>query len=78
MNLLSNAFKFTNEGGEIKVEVRKAQLDKWKEPRVEIRVSDTGVGISDEDKKHLFERFYQAQHEEIGRASCRERVCQYV
>ena len=64
MNLLSNAFKFTNEGGEIKVEVRKAQLDKWKEPRVEIRVSDTGVGISDEDKKHLFERFYQAQHED--------------
>ena len=63
MNLLSNAFKFTDEGGEIKVEVRKAQLDKWKEPRVEIRVSDTGVGISDEDKKHLFERFYQAQHE---------------
>ena len=64
MNLLSNAFKFTNEGGEIKVEVRKILLDNWKEPRVEIRVSDTGVGVSDEDKEHIFERFYQAQHKD--------------
>ena len=64
MNLLSNAFKFTNEGGEIKVEVRKILLDNWKEPRVEIRVSDTGVGVSDEDKEHIFERFYQATHKD--------------
>lgn len=54
-NLLSNAFKFTPAGGRVSVSV-----DVTGDGAVEIRVADTGVSISDEDKKHVFERFYQS------------------
>ena len=52
MNLLSNAVKYTPEGGGITVSAKEKGDD------VEIVVADTGRGISDEDKKHIFERFY--------------------
>ena len=58
-NLLSNALKFTFEGG-ISVSVRQFEADDssaW----VELRVSDTGVGISEADRAHLFERFYRVE-----------------
>lgn len=52
-NLISNAFKFTHEGG-VKLEVRKGENEE-----VLIRVSDSGVGIA-HDKDHLlFQRFSQ-------------------
>lgn len=54
-NLLSNAFKFTPEGGNIAVSV---QSD---ENRVRITVRDTGCGINEHDLPHIFERFYQSQ-----------------
>ncbi|WP_373728967.1 two-component regulator propeller domain-containing protein [Bacteroides heparinolyticus] len=59
MNLLSNAFKFTPEGGrvDVSVEVLKGEPDK-----LLLKVSDTGTGIKDEDKEHIFERFYQVNH----------------
>ena len=53
-NLLSNATKFTPDGGTIRVEARKENED------VLISVSDTGIGISDKEKNRLFEAFYQA------------------
>lgn len=53
-NLLSNAIKFTPKGG--KVQVFLERLDS----QVEIRVADTGVGISSEFVEHVFERFRQA------------------
>jgi len=52
VNLLSNAFKFTPSGGEISVSV--AQKGKHE---VEISIRDTGIGISQEQLAHLFERF---------------------
>ncbi|WP_297440901.1 ATP-binding protein [Sulfurimonas sp.] len=53
-NFLSNAIKFTPEGGMIKVE---AECD----TRVlKISVSDSGVGISDDELEHVFEAFAQA------------------
>lgn len=52
-NLLSNAFKFTPEGGSIKTRVEA------NEGEIVIKVSDTGIGISDEHKKHIFDKFYQ-------------------
>jgi len=53
-NLLSNAFKFTPEGGKIKVEVEK------KRSIVKISISDTGPGIPPDKLPHVFDRFYQA------------------
>ena len=56
MNLLSNAFKFTPRDGRIVVYLSNlAQEGKFR-----IEVTDTGCGIKDEDKKHIFERFYSA------------------
>lgn len=55
MNLLSNAFKFTSAGGCVKVRVERA------DGVVVTTVTDTGVGIPDKDKSHIFERFYQSE-----------------
>jgi signal transduction histidine kinase/DNA-binding response OmpR family regulator len=53
MNLLSNAYKFTDEGGEINVKA-------WEEKeRILIRVSDTGGGIPEDKLFTIFDRFSQ-------------------
>ncbi len=58
MNLLSNAFKFTPEGGRVDVSL---ELSTSREGTdiLEIRVADNGYGISDEHKQLIFDRFYQ-------------------
>lgn len=62
MNLLSNAFKFTNEGGRVEVHVNLLPAsDEDNKERLEIRVADTGIGINDEEKEKIFERFYQVK-----------------
>jgi signal transduction histidine kinase len=53
-NLLSNAFKYTYDGGEIEVRVAEGPHQ-----TAELQVMDTGVGIKGDVKK-IFERFYQA------------------
>ena len=52
-NLISNAVKFTPEGGTIGVSL------KADEKSVVVSVSDTGCGIAPESEKHIFEKFYQ-------------------
>lgn len=52
VNLLSNAFKFTPEGGQIELRLLS------EENRLLIRVEDTGTGISPENIPYLFNRFY--------------------
>jgi signal transduction histidine kinase/ligand-binding sensor domain-containing protein/CheY-like chemotaxis protein len=52
-NILSNAFKFTAENGQISIDV--SQKDKI----LEIKISDTGIGISNERLPQIFNRFYQ-------------------
>jgi len=53
-NLLSNAIKFTPEGGRITVEARKHDDELW------LIVADTGVGIPEEDRDVIFEKFRQS------------------
>lgn len=59
MNLLSNAFKFTPDGGRVEVSL---EVPDYQPEVLEIRVADTGIGIGDADKSRIFERFYQAEH----------------
>jgi len=58
-NLLSNAFKFTSHGGSIGL--RTGKIVEEGRPYFFIEVSDSGVGISEEDQKHIFDRFYQVK-----------------
>lgn len=64
MNLLSNAFKFTPEGGRVDVSLDLLTAADGQSEQLEIRISDTGIGINDEDKELIFERFYQVQQKE--------------
>ncbi len=54
-NLIGNAIKFTESGG-INVKMYK------KGRNIRIEVTDTGIGISKEDKTKIFKKFYQLQH----------------
>jgi PAS domain S-box-containing protein len=54
-NLLSNAVKFTPAAGTISVSVAPVR----NEQAVHITVSDTGIGIADEERYHIFDKFYQ-------------------
>ena len=56
LNLLSNAFKFTPEGGRIKLSLRETP-----EGRVLLSVQDSGPGIRPELRASIFERFRQAE-----------------
>ncbi len=58
LNLVGNAIKFT-ENGQVMVEVKCA---KNSDKNIRIEVTDTGVGINDEDKEMLFESFTQADN----------------
>ena len=57
LNLVSNAAKFTSDG-EIKIDVRRIEVD-YKE-KLEISVSDSGIGMTAEQIGKLFEAFTQA------------------
>jgi DNA-binding response OmpR family regulator len=61
-NLLSNAFKFTPEGGEVEVSVDvtgQEGADGTENGQVRIRVRDTGIGIPADKHEKVFERFFQ-------------------
>ena len=58
MNLLSNAFKFTPDGGKITMALNAREKD------FDIIVDDSGCGINDEDKKKVFERFFSASQKD--------------
>ncbi|GET23023.1 hybrid sensor histidine kinase/response regulator transcription factor [Prolixibacter denitrificans] len=65
LNLLSNAFKFTPEGGSIKIHIEKVPTEKQaRTERVRITVSDSGTGIKERDLERIFSRFYQVDSKE--------------
>jgi PAS domain S-box-containing protein len=59
INLLGNAVKFSDPGGSVSIKVEK-QKD-----QLLFQVSDRGIGIPEEAKAHLFERFYRAEGEMV-------------
>lgn len=56
-NLLSNAFKFTPEHGKVAVDISIRHIDK--QGMVDIMVSDSGIGIPEENREKIFERYFQ-------------------
>src|SRR3972149_6514514 len=59
MNLISNAIKYTQPGGEIHI------LLKQEDSEVLGQVKDTGIGIPDDAKKHLFSEFFRAKNAKV-------------
>ena len=62
-NLISNAMKFSREGGQITLGVRyrKGSGESGKDDFIEITVEDTGIGIKEEDMPLLFRPFHQLE-----------------
>ena len=52
-NLVKNAVKYNKKGGKVNVSVKQCM------DGIELSVSDTGIGIPEEDIEHIFERFYR-------------------
>ena len=58
-NLLSNALKYTPEGGEIRISARQEA------EQVRIEVKDTGIGISPEEQNLVFSQFFRSESESV-------------
>ena len=57
LNIISNAVKYTPNGGEIKLIIKEIECDKEGYARFQTIVSDTGIGMSKEFLPHIFEEF---------------------
>ena len=63
-NLLSNAIKFTPEKGSIILHTKR--VIKNSNPLFVLKVKDNGIGIKEENQKHIFDRFYQVDNPNFG------------
>ncbi len=62
INLLSNALKFTGDGGTITFQVAEIRSDDNDTASFQVRIEDTGIGMSEEFQKHLFNAFEREQN----------------
>jgi signal transduction histidine kinase/DNA-binding response OmpR family regulator/ligand-binding sensor domain-containing protein len=62
-NLLSNAVKFTPEGGQVQATL--SEVEQKQQAFFKITVTDTGIGIRQEDLPRIFDRFYQANDSSV-------------
>jgi signal transduction histidine kinase len=63
INLISNAIKYTPSDGQVSIGLRRdAQY-------LQLKVSDTGIGIEDKDILHIFDKFYRARSEKTKHIS---------
>lgn len=66
MNVLSNAFKYTHEGGNIEVLLKTGHNDAYRgalKDYFEIDITDNGIGIDKNKIEQIFERFYQIDND---------------
>ena len=63
-NLLSNAFKYTHDGGEVTVMLKENSRTEETHPdsSLTLQVMDTGVGLDPDSERHIFDRFYQGNN----------------
>ena len=69
LNILSNAFKYTPDGGEIVVKLQTGQDESTEGPLqhyFELIISDTGIGIEADKIEKIFERFYQIDNDQTN------------
>jgi len=66
-NLISNAFKYTPDNGEICVDIEKEKTndEKIDNEFLKIYIKDTGIGIADDEKDKIFDIFYQAKGQKV-------------
>jgi signal transduction histidine kinase len=57
-NLIGNAIKYTPAGGKVRVSAASGP------ETLTVKVTDTGIGIAEEDQKRLFQRFYRVRNEQ--------------
>lgn len=57
LNILSNAYKYTESGGSVSMEIRELPCEREGYALYETKISDTGIGMSEEFVPHLFEEF---------------------
>ncbi len=55
INLINNAIKFTPEGGSIKIKASETRN------KITVEISDTGIGMNEEDISHIYDQYYQAK-----------------
>src|SRR5690606_29733821 len=63
LNLISNALKFTPDGGQVTLNLRREGYD------AVLEIQDTGIGISPEDQARIFDRFYQADASRVRKST---------
>ena len=67
-NLVSNAHKYSPEGGRIEItahEMVSTTEPEAEKPMVQVSVADNGYGISDQDQKMIFEQFFRSENNQI-------------
>jgi two-component system, sensor histidine kinase and response regulator len=62
-NLISNAIKYNNTGGSVKCSIKESEKE------ISIRISDTGIGMKDEEISKLFNEFYRIRNEKTKNIS---------
>lgn len=65
-NIVTNAIKYTPEGGEIKVIIRELENEKNDRKSFQLEVQDNGIGISKEFLKKIYEPFSREKSSEVG------------
>lgn len=75
INLIHNSIKFTPPGGTIRLDLHQS------DGVIQVKISDTGIGITAEDQIHIFERFYKADHSRersLGGSGLGLSICQKI